>query len=143
MSCINTCHAMGRSLSICMDVRVFAPALTLLYILSYTSACSLSSNFHTALIFQTFCVCRLRWSAFPHVLGSWVTRCCRVILGVPVPGVGLHGNGGDGSGGCSGLWGWVMMSFSYQVAMLLALVLFVLRKSLPLSPMEPKVMWRP
>ena len=32
--------------------------------------------------------------------------CCRVILFVHVPGLGLCGSGGGGSGGGRGLWGW-------------------------------------
>ena len=80
MYCINTCRAIGWSSSISMVVRAFVPALTLLYIFSYNSSCSSGSHLRAALGISFLCACRLRWLALSHVLGSWVARCCCMIL---------------------------------------------------------------
>ena len=143
MYCINTCRAIGWSSSISMVVRAFVPALTLLYIFSYNSSCSSSSHLRAALGISFLCACRLRWLALSHVLGSWVARCCCMILIFPVTGLGLHGSGGGGSGGGRGLWGWRTLSSSSGVVNLTALVLLLVWNFSSLSPAVPKMVWQP
>ena len=62
------------------------------------------------------------------------------MLGVPVPGFGLSGSRGGGSGGRSGLWGWFTLSSASGVANLPTLAVFLLQILLSLSSTEPKVM---
>ena len=69
--------------------------------------------------------------------------CCRVILFVPVPGLGLRGSGGGVSGGGCGLWGCRTLSSSSGLVNLPALVLLLVRNFSPLSPTVPKVVWWP
>ena len=145
MYCISTSRASGWSSSISMVVRTFVPALTLLCFLSYNSSCSSSSDFWAALGVSLLCVgsLRWRWLALSHMLGSWVARCCCMILTFPVPGLGLRGSEGGGLGGCHGLWGWRTLWSSSGVVNLPALVLLLVWIFLSLSPAVPKVVWRP
>ena len=142
MSRQNTCRAIGWSLSISIWVWAVVYAMMLLSISSYKSPCISSSEFRVAFGFLFVSFRCLRWPAFSHVLGSWPACCCRVILFVLVPGLGLRGSGGGGSGGSRGLWDWLTLSSSSRVVTLPALILFLVRNSLSSSPAVPKVVWR-
>ena len=143
MSCQNTCRAMEWSLSISIWVRVVVRALMLFSISSYKFPCISSSDFRVAFGFRSACVRCLQWPVFSYVLGSWPACCCRVILFVLVPGVGLRGSGGDGLGGGRCLWGWRTRSSSSGVVNLPALVLLLVWNFSSLSPAVPKMVWQP
>ena len=113
--------------------------MMLLSISSYKSPCISSSEFRVAFGFLFVSFRCLRWPAFSHVLGSWPAYCCHVILLVSVPGLGLRGSRGGGSGGGSDLWGWRTLLSSSGVAKLPALVLHIVQIFSSLSLTVPRV----